>query len=287
VSRRIFISYRRDGARYQARQIYSALCRVLPADQVFMDTDSIPPGADFRAILKGWVDQCDVMLALITPDWADAVDPKTGKRRLDNANDFVRIELAAGLVRDIPVVPILLDQAELPERDGLPPDLQNLVDRQAQFIEFRTFDHDVERLLSKLGLRAGGEAAAALSSDREQHSSPGSTADKAAHEALAETTNHAASWVADVTQRTDRDRSSSQMPAEAIRKAPAASPPRFGLNLIGRLALLSIAALLSGVMMQAILEGVFRIDIHNDAILLWTFVAAAAGFFAFRRKLMG
>jgi hypothetical protein len=151
VSRKVFISYRRESAKYQAQRIMNALREVLPEEHVFMDIDSIPLGHDFRSTLKGWVEQCDIMLALINPGWSDAVEGG-GRRRLDNPNDFVRIEVAAALTRNIPVVPILLDRAELPDADKLPADLQDLINRQAEFIEFLTFDHDAARLISKLGL---------------------------------------------------------------------------------------------------------------------------------------
>src|SRR4051812_10594936 len=106
---KVFISYRRDDAKWQAREIYRSLTQVLPHDHVFMDIDSIPPGADFVDILEGWVEKCDILLALIGAGWIDAIDPKTGRRRLENPNDFVRIEVRKGLARGIPVVPVLLD----------------------------------------------------------------------------------------------------------------------------------------------------------------------------------
>jgi hypothetical protein len=66
---KVFISYRRDDSKYQARMIYTAFCHVLPREYVFMDVDSIPPGANFRKILKDWVDECEVLLALVGPGW--------------------------------------------------------------------------------------------------------------------------------------------------------------------------------------------------------------------------
>ena len=65
VATKVFISYRREDAKWQAREIYRALTHVLPRQHVFVDIDSIPPGADFVDILEGWVDQCDILLALI------------------------------------------------------------------------------------------------------------------------------------------------------------------------------------------------------------------------------
>jgi hypothetical protein len=159
MATKVFISYRRDVSRYQARMIHAAFCQVIPRDQVFMDVDSIPPGANFRKILKDWVNQCEVLLALIGPGWIDASDPKTNRRRLDNPSDFVRIEIGEALARDIPVVPVLIDGAPLPEIGLLPDDLKELADRQAEFVEYRTFDADVERLIRKLRLDQGVDRA--------------------------------------------------------------------------------------------------------------------------------
>ena len=152
MAAKVFISYRREDSRYQARMIHSAFCKAIPSDHVFMDVDTIRPGTNFRKTLKGWVDECEVLLALIGPGWMDARDPKTKRRRLDNKNDFVRIEIGEALARGIPVVPVLLDDTEMPDIGRLPEDLKELVDRQAEFVQYRTFEADVERLIRKLGL---------------------------------------------------------------------------------------------------------------------------------------
>jgi hypothetical protein len=152
MASKIFISYRRHDAKYQARMIYEAFRAVLPRDNVFMDVDSIPLGADFVEILEGWVGKCEVLVALIGPGWVDANDPKSARRRIEYENDFVRIEIREALKRGIPVVPVLLDGTLMPEADQLPDDLKRLVRRQAEFIEFRSFDSDVDRLIKKLGL---------------------------------------------------------------------------------------------------------------------------------------
>lgn len=152
MSLRVFISYRRDDAKWEAREIYRSLTQVLPRDHVFMDLDSIPPGADFVDVLEGWVDECDILLALIGSGWIDAMDPKTARRRLENPNDFVRIEVRKALERGIPVVPVLLDGAPIPDAERLPDDLKKLTRRNAEFVEHRTVDSDVERLIRRLGL---------------------------------------------------------------------------------------------------------------------------------------
>lgn len=91
--------------------------------------------------------------------WIEALDPKTSRRRLDNPQDFVRIEVRKALVRGIPVVPVLLDGAQMPEAEQLPEDLLRLIRRNAEFIEHRTVDTDVERLIRKLGLLERSEPA--------------------------------------------------------------------------------------------------------------------------------
>jgi hypothetical protein len=147
---KVFISYRREDSRYPARRIYDAFAQSLPPDTVFMDIDSMAPGDDFVEVLEGWVQQCEVLLALIGPNWLKSIDPRTKRRRLDNPEDFVRIEVRGALARKIPVVPVLLDAAAMPTAAELPDDIKGLTRRNAEFIDFRTFDVDVERLIKRL-----------------------------------------------------------------------------------------------------------------------------------------
>ena len=153
---KIFISYRREDSKYPATRIYEALSRELSRESVFIDVDNIPPGANFVKVLEGWVERCDVLLALIGAGWVNSTNPKTGKRRLDNPKDFVRVEVRGALTRDIPVVPILLDGVEMPDEAELPDDIKGLLNRNAEFVEYRTLDADVQRLIKKLGM--GGSA---------------------------------------------------------------------------------------------------------------------------------
>jgi TIR domain len=152
---KVFISYRREDSRYQSRNIYNAFVKALPPGSVFMDVDSIPPGADFAQILEDWVKQCNVLLALIGPGWITSTDSATNLRRLDNPEDFVRIEIRGALQRNIPVVPVLLDGTKIPNPRDLPEDIKELTRRNAEFVDFRTFDTDVDRLIGKLKKRNG------------------------------------------------------------------------------------------------------------------------------------
>jgi hypothetical protein len=150
-SAKVFISYRREDSKWPARQIYEVFLKHLPCEQIFIDIDSIPPGADFVKILEDQVAQCEIVLALIGPHWIEIIDPKTGRRRLDNPKDFVRIEIRSALSNGIQVVPVLLDDTPMPHADQLPEDIKILAEKRAEFVGYRSFEGDVERLIRRLG----------------------------------------------------------------------------------------------------------------------------------------
>lgn len=150
---KIFISYRREDAGFAVDQIHQALqpYAAKPED-IFVDIDNIPPGHDFADYLMTYVEQCDVMLAAIGLRWLEAKDPDTGSRRLDNPQDFVRIEIESALARDIPVVPLLLGGAKMPTEGDLPEGLKPLARRQAVQVERGNVDFAVEKLMRRLGI---------------------------------------------------------------------------------------------------------------------------------------
>jgi tetratricopeptide (TPR) repeat protein len=114
-----------------------------------MDVDNIPVGKDFENYLKSQVAACDAMRSIIGPNWVTAKD-ETGQRRLDNPEDFVVIEIAAALARDIPVVPLLVDGARMPKASELPDSLKPLARRQAIQIRHTNFRSDAEALVKRL-----------------------------------------------------------------------------------------------------------------------------------------
>ena len=125
---KVFISYRRDDSAAFAGRVHDRLEREFGRDLLFMDVDAIPLGADFVEVLGREVAKCDVLLAIIGPNWVDA-RADDGSRRLEDDNDFVRIEIATALARGIPVIPVLLEGTKVPRADQLPSDLKGLVRR--------------------------------------------------------------------------------------------------------------------------------------------------------------
>lgn len=147
--RAIFISYRRDDSEGHAGRLYDDLVQEFGDGAVFMDVAGIEPGIDFRKVIDKNVSSCGVLLALIGPAWLDAKDEE-GHRRLDNPMDFVRLETAAALKREIPVVPVLVSKARMPRPDQLPEDLKELAYRNGVELTHPRWDTDVQALVKAL-----------------------------------------------------------------------------------------------------------------------------------------
>lgn len=150
---KVFISYRRDDSAGHAGRVHDRLTREFGRDLLFMDVDAIPLGENFIKILREQVAKCDVLLALIGPNWLTAHD-EDGNRRLSNPSDFVRIEIATALLRDIPVIPILLEGSKVPKTDQLPEDLRELSLRNGLDVRHASFHSDMDKLVLSLRTRS-------------------------------------------------------------------------------------------------------------------------------------
>jgi hypothetical protein len=147
--RAIFISYRRDDTEGQAGRLFGDLAKVFGQDALFMDVAAIEPGRDFRRAIDEHVASCGVLLCIIGRNWLTAKD-ETGRRRLDDRVDFVRLETASALKRDIPVVPVLVHGATMPRADDLPDDLKDLAYRNGVELTHSRWDSDVQLLTKAL-----------------------------------------------------------------------------------------------------------------------------------------
>lgn len=143
---RIFISYRRIDSSGYAGRIYDRLVARFGENAIFMDVDTIEGGVDFIKTLEDAVQSCDVLIALIGRQWLNIQD-NGGKRRLDNPEDFVRIEIATALKRNIRVIPVLVDGVDMPQSIELPENLKALARRNALQVNHHSFNPDVHRLI--------------------------------------------------------------------------------------------------------------------------------------------
>jgi hypothetical protein len=150
VGRAIFISYRRDDTEGEAGRLFDDLVRTFGDDSVFMDVAGINPGIDFRKAIDDNVATCGVLLAMIGPGWA-TITSSSGERRLEDANDFVRLEIASALARNIAVIPVLVHDAKMPRPDQLPDNLKDLAFRNSVEITHARWNSDVQLLTKALG----------------------------------------------------------------------------------------------------------------------------------------
>ena len=146
---RVFLSYRRGDAGGYAGRLTDALIQRLGARSVFHDVTAISPGEDYTVAIDRALVDCDAALVVIGPGWLTVTSPQ-GARRLFEAGDYVRLELATILRRDIRAIPVLVGGARLPKAADLPDDLQALAQRQAVELHDETWHDDVEGLLRSL-----------------------------------------------------------------------------------------------------------------------------------------
>ena len=146
---KIFINYRREDSIATAGRLADRLAETFDRDNLFMDVDNIPVGINFDEYLKSQVAACDVVLSVIGPNWLNAKD-EANQRRLDKPDDFVAIELAAALARNILVIPVLVDGTRMPKASELPDSLKPFALRNAIPVRNTNFGSDTEQLITKM-----------------------------------------------------------------------------------------------------------------------------------------
>ena len=149
MNAKLFINYRREDTGHAAGRLYDRLIAHFGEDQVFIDIDQIEPGEDFVEVINGKVGACDIAIVAIGPNWLHATDA-SGKRRLDDEEDFVRMEIVAALQRKIRVIPVLVGGARMPGRHDLPEALAPLSRRNAIELSETRFHVDVNRLIEAI-----------------------------------------------------------------------------------------------------------------------------------------
>lgn len=149
IMARIFISYRRADSQAWADRIYPVLAAAFGANNVFKDLDSIGLSRNFRAAIERAVIDTDVVLILIGRLWVTITDDQG--RRLDNPDDFVRLEAEMALRHEKMVIPVVVDGARMPVSTDLPPSLYDLPLRNGAVVRGEPdFAHDMNRLIRSI-----------------------------------------------------------------------------------------------------------------------------------------
>ncbi|MDJ0738339.1 MAG: toll/interleukin-1 receptor domain-containing protein [Gammaproteobacteria bacterium] len=145
----IFISYRRRDTAAYARTLSERLSEAFSADHVFVDIRDIAPGEDFVQRIGRTLDAVDTVVVLIGDRWLSLTDGD-GRRRLDDPDDVVRLEIATALERGKRVIPVLVGDARMPSADELPDPLRPLALRNAVELSETRWDYDIGRLIDTL-----------------------------------------------------------------------------------------------------------------------------------------
>lgn len=171
---RVFISYRRDDSSGQTGRLADGLIARLGRPAVYVDVDSLAPGLDFVDQIHSSLEEATVVLAVIGPTWLSARGPRG--RRLDDENDYVRLEIEAALARDIPVVPVLVHGADMPSPADLPPSISRLSYRHAFTLSDNSWTRDLDAFVKQLQFYFSGNKhrplareAAAVASEEHPH----------------------------------------------------------------------------------------------------------------------
>ena len=161
----IFISYRRGDTAPYAGRLRDWLSLQFGADQVFRDLDTIRPGERFPLAIEQAVGSCDVLVVLIGPTWL-AVADRAGRRRLDEPDDHVRLEIMTALGRsDMLVIPVLVGATSMPAAADLPQPLAALAACNAVRFSDEGWDDQVARLIRAVERVVKPRVVAPLSAD--------------------------------------------------------------------------------------------------------------------------
>lgn len=143
---KIFLSYRHEDSIDIAGRIYDWLALRMDSGDLFMDVDSIPAGVDFRTYIQGAIRQSRLMLVVIGQKWLPVTN-SAGLRRLDDPGDFVRIEVESAIQHNIPIIPLLVQNAPMPAAGQLPPSLAQISYLNAIAVRSgQDFTRDMERV---------------------------------------------------------------------------------------------------------------------------------------------
>jgi TIR domain len=147
--RSIFVSYRHADSPDVTGRITDRLVDEFGADEIFVDHYAIPLGRDFRAEIDSKLSRCEVVLAIVGPGWVGS--GANAQSRLDDPEDYVRVEIETALKRGIPVIPVLVQGTAMPSGNTLPPSLREFAFRNAaQVRPDPDFHNDMDRLLGGL-----------------------------------------------------------------------------------------------------------------------------------------
>jgi hypothetical protein len=142
----IFISYRRDGSSTFSSILYYELCKYFSAEIIFKDAVTLKAGTDFKKEIEQALDRSSILLVLLDKNWAQLKN-NNGEIRLFEENDFVRQEIRTAIEKNIEIIPVLFENARMPDANELPVDIQAFCNKQALTIHIDSVMQDIAGLI--------------------------------------------------------------------------------------------------------------------------------------------
>lgn len=149
ASEKIFISYRREDTSGESGRLKDKLEQVFGKENIFYDVETLEAGLNFDESIAKALNESKVLLAMIGPHWLKVID-SNGVKRIQKNEDWVRKEIAEALKRNLRVIPILVNGADMPDSQELPEDLKELTLRHAQELTSSRWSYDVGELTKVL-----------------------------------------------------------------------------------------------------------------------------------------
>jgi TIR domain len=146
---KIFVSYRRTDSAGWTGRLVDALARRFGRNNVFLDLHAVEPGDDFIAKITQTLQKVDYTLVIVGPAWLTVAD-QAGNRRLDAADDIVRLEISLALQSASRVIPVLVGGATMPTQATLPDGIKALATRNAVEVTDRGWSQDAHQLVAGL-----------------------------------------------------------------------------------------------------------------------------------------
>lgn len=131
----IFINYRRGDSHEITQRLAHFVMNEFGKTNAFFDQTTPRPGMAWPAANQDALQQAHALLVVIGPDWLHMQDEKSGRRRIDLPNDWVRLEIVAFLERkksnpNLLVLPVLVNGMTMPRAEYLDGDLKRLCDHE-------------------------------------------------------------------------------------------------------------------------------------------------------------
>ena len=144
---KIFINYRHEDMPFAAMTLYRELRGRFGKENIFFDEGTLRPGMRFPEEIKSHLtDGAGAFITLIGSRWM----PTMTAHRQRGDLDYVTTEIELALQNRWTVIPVLVDDASIPDPLQLPPAIRALPDCQAARLRQMNLDDDIEELSARL-----------------------------------------------------------------------------------------------------------------------------------------